>query len=272
MSNSSLSLLHWSATSSAINRYMPLPLFIFGTFGNLLNILVFTRKPLRKNSCVQYLLASTIGSCFALYVGMMSRMLNGYGHDYTLYSSALCKIRYFITYLSLTSTSWFIAFGCVDRYCSSSKSVQLRNWCKTKIVVRVLSAVLLACSLIFVETLYCFNNGQSGTVAACYTITVRCQLVDGLLLVIFYTTIPICLMVVFGILTLKNIRQSRRQIVADSGHVTAVRERGLKKELTTAAAAATITVPDGTMRKIKKHDLQILTMLFVQVSCGFENF
>jgi hypothetical protein len=79
-------------------------------------------------------------------------------------------------------------------------------------------------------------------------------------------------MVVFGILTLKNIRQSRRQIVADSGHVTAVRERGLKKELTTAAAAATITVPDGTMRKIKKHDLQILTMLFVQVSCGFENF
>ena len=132
MSTNSSSLLHWSVTSSAINRYIPLPLLICGTFGNLINILVFTRKPLRENSCVQYLLASTIGSFFALYVGMMARLLNGYGQDYTSYSSALCKIRYFITYLSLAGTSWFISFGCIDRYCSSSKSVQLRSWCKNK--------------------------------------------------------------------------------------------------------------------------------------------
>lgn len=261
MSNSSLSLLHWSATSSAINRYMPLPLFIFGTFGNLLNILVFTRKTLRKNSCVQYLLASTIGSCFALYVGMMSRMLNGYGHDYTLYSSALCKIRYFITYLSLTTTSWFISFGCIDRYCSSSKSVQLRSWCKTKIAVRVVSAIVLAGSLIFLETFYCFNTGQTGTIAACYSINVRCQVIDGLFLMIFYTTVPICLMIVFGSLTLKNIRQSRQRIVPTSGSITAGGERRVKNELTVATAT-----PGFSTTKVKKRDLQVLTMLLVQVS------
>jgi len=250
---------------------MTLPLLICGTFGNLFNIVIFTRKPLRENSCVLYLLASTIGSFLALYVGMVARMLNGYGHDYTSYSSVLCKIRYFITYLSLTTTSWFISFGCIDRYCSSSKSVQLRSWCKTKIAVRVVSVIVLVGSLIFLETFYCFNTGQTGTIAACYSINVRCQVIDGLFLMIFYTTVPICLMIVFGSLTLKNIRQSRQRIIPAAGSLTAGGERRLKNELTVETATATATViptskPGFSTTKVKRRDLQVLTMLLVQVS------
>ncbi|CAF1350860.1 unnamed protein product, partial [Adineta ricciae] len=202
---------YWTYNASAINRYFPIPLLIFGTFGNILNILIFTRKTLRKNSCVQYLLSTSIVSVLTLYIGLMSRLLNGYNLDYTSYSSTLCKIRYFMSYLCLYCTSWFITLGCFDRFCSSSVSVFLRNFCKQKIVYRAISTVIILGCFIFAETIYCFNNGNLNSVASCYTISVQCQIIDGLLLMIFYTTIPIVLMITFGFLTLKNIRQSRRQ-------------------------------------------------------------
>ncbi|CAF1486220.1 unnamed protein product [Adineta ricciae] len=235
-----MSLSYWSIGSTLINRYFPLPLLIFGTFGNLLNIYVFTRKTLRRNSCVQYFLCTTIVSFVALYVGLMTRLLNGYNHDYTSYSSILCKIRYFLTYLSLYCTSWFITFACFDRYCSSSRSISLRNLCQRKIVYRIIFLITFVGCLIFSETFYCFNNGNINSVASCYTISVQCQIVDGLLLMIFYTTIPICLMISFGYFTFRNIQQSRRQVTTEfKGTIIGINKR--------------------------KRDLQIFTMLFVQV-------
>ncbi|CAF1581761.1 unnamed protein product [Adineta ricciae] len=252
MSNTS-SPSYWTYKASAINRYFPVPLLILGTFGNILNnILIFARKTLRKNSCVQYLLSSSIVSVFTLYIGLMSRLLNGYNLDYTSYSSTLCKIRYFISYLCLYCTSWFITLGCFDRFCSSSVSVFLRNFCKQKIVYRAISAVIILGCFIFAETIYCFNNGNFNSVASCYTISVQCQVIDGLLLMIFYTTIPIVLMITFDFLTLKNIRQSRRQV------------RSVKTEQILDTSMIQ-NVSSKANTKIRKKDLQIITMLLVQV-------
>ncbi|UJR12677.1 hypothetical protein I4U23_016851 [Adineta vaga] len=263
MSNTS-SLSYWTYNSSAINRYFPIPLLIFGTFGNILNILIFTRKTLRKNSCVQYLLSTSIVSILILYIGLMSRLLNGYNLDYTSYSSILCKIRYFISYLCLYCTSWFITLGCFDRFCSSSTSVFLRNFCKQKIVYRAISSVIILGCLIFAESIYCFNNGNMNSVASCYTISIQCQIVDGLLLMIFYTTIPILLMIIFGFLTLKNIRQSRRQV-----RLAKIEPR-LNTSMTQNGSIRIVpntikdTFSSGVNTKIRKQDLQIITMLFVQ--------
>ena len=264
MSNvSSLSYLAYS--SSAINRYLPIPLFIFGTFGNALNIYVFTRKALRKNSCVQYLLATSIVSIFALYIGMMSRLLNGYGLDYTTYSAILCKIRYFFTYLSLYCTSWFITLGCFDRFCSSSTSASLRNLCNGRIVGRTLVAVIAFGCVIFAETLYCFSNGNVNSVASCYTISVECQVVDGLLLMIFFTAIPICLMITFGCLTLRNIRTSRRQVTVARTDPR-LNMSGIPNIQMVVSKTMTDPLSLTKDTKVRKQDLQIITMLLVQVS------
>ncbi|UJR07314.1 hypothetical protein I4U23_011602 [Adineta vaga] len=243
---------YWTYSSSKINRYFPIPLLILGTFGNILNIVIFTRKTLRKNSCVQYLLATTIVSLLALYIGLMSRLLNGYNLDYTSYSSILCKIRYFLSYLCLYCTSWFITLACFDRFCSSSTSISLRNLCNQKTVYKTIATVTLSGCLIFGETIYCFDNGNLNTVASCYTVSVQCQIADGLLLMIFFTTIPVFSMITFGYLTLRNIRQSRRRIT------TANINPNLNQDLSNIQKSS-------SSARIRKQDLQIMTMLFVQV-------
>ncbi|UJR38764.1 hypothetical protein I4U23_031429 [Adineta vaga] len=163
MSINTTSISYWTYYSSTFNRFFPIPLLIFGTFGNIINILVFTRKTLRKNSCVQYLLSTTIVSLLALYIGLMSRLLNGFNLDYTSSSSILCKIRYFLSYLCLYCTSWFITLGCFDRFCSSSTSVSFRNLCNQKTVYKTISMVIFSGCFIFGETIYCFNNGNVNT-------------------------------------------------------------------------------------------------------------
>ncbi|CAF1406682.1 unnamed protein product [Adineta ricciae] len=240
---SSSSSSYWNWSSAIINRYVPIPLLIIGTFGNILNIIIFTRKTLRKNSCVQYLLSTTVVSLLVLYIGLITRFLNGYNLDYTSYFSILCKIRYFLTYLLLYCSSWFITLACFDRYCSSSLSASLRNLCNQKIVYRSIYVVTFVGCLIYVEAFYCFNNGHVDSVGSCYTTSTACQVVDGLLLMIFFTTIPICLMIIFSYLTLRNRRRSRRQVA-------------------TTNQSPSESIP---RTQVRKQDLQIMTMLFVQV-------
>jgi len=79
-------------------------LHIFGTFGNLLNILIFTRPKLRSIPCSWYLLAATCANSIALYTGCLTRVLSTFGiNPQTKLGLAIyCKTRSFFTYSSLS--------------------------------------------------------------------------------------------------------------------------------------------------------------------------
>ncbi|CAF4484544.1 unnamed protein product, partial [Rotaria sp. Silwood2] len=48
--------------SLQLNRIVPIFQITLGTFGNILNILIFTRRSLRNNPCSLYFLASSINN------------------------------------------------------------------------------------------------------------------------------------------------------------------------------------------------------------------
>ncbi len=73
--------------------------FIFGGFGFLSNIYVFTRPSLRANPCSMYFLSSSIAGLIFLIVSVPFRVLQfGFNIDPTYYLLGFCKTEYYITY------------------------------------------------------------------------------------------------------------------------------------------------------------------------------
>jgi hypothetical protein len=186
-----------------LNRYIPLILLTLGTIGNFTNILVFTRPLLRRNPCSIYFVSSSIINFFALYVGLITPFLALYNLDPTQYIDILCKIRFYLRYSTITLSTWFILLACIDRYISSSTNANLRLWSSLPIAKRIVFVSSLICFLLpYTQVFYCY------TVNSKYVCTYEnntCQLLNTILLLVCNSGLPPILMVVFSILTIRNV-------------------------------------------------------------------
>ena len=202
-----------------LNRYLPLPFVIFGTIGLTLNILIFTRRSLFHNSCVQYLLCNTLSNFIVLYWVIVTRILSdGYGNDLSLRSDAFCRIRYFLTYFSRTLSTWSIVLACADRWFSS---VQAKNRFNTvSLARRVILITCLACFLCYIHVLFLFGiqiNPVSSAIS-CYARTGLYRILSDVQYLLFYAVGPPVLMLFFGLLTLRNLRRTRRVVQPQIQH------------------------------------------------------
>ncbi|CAF5107079.1 unnamed protein product, partial [Rotaria magnacalcarata] len=78
-----------------IIRYGSIFIFIFGTIGNTLNILVLSQSSFYSSSCAQLFLFASAMNLFAIISGLTSRMLAGWGADLTATNRFFCKLRGF---------------------------------------------------------------------------------------------------------------------------------------------------------------------------------
>ncbi|CAF4956798.1 unnamed protein product, partial [Rotaria sp. Silwood1] len=128
LSNStSLNTIAWlNSMNVQLNRYLPLPFLVLGTIGVILNIIIFTRRSLVINSCIHYLLANTIANFIVLYWVVITRIISdGYKIDPSITSDVFCKMKYFLTYVSRTLSTWFLLLACIDRWASSPALMML---------------------------------------------------------------------------------------------------------------------------------------------------
>ncbi|CAF1228057.1 unnamed protein product [Rotaria sordida] len=58
-----------------IDQIYPLLQIAFGTFGNVFNIIIFSRRALRSNPCSLYFLVGSIDNCVVIGIGICSRYL-----------------------------------------------------------------------------------------------------------------------------------------------------------------------------------------------------
>jgi hypothetical protein len=98
-------------------RYFCMLLLVFGTFGNILNICIFTRPKLRFISYPWYFLASTCSSLIALYMGCLTRVLTSFGYypQTNIGTVIYCMLRTYLTYADLSLSLWFVTGACADR-------------------------------------------------------------------------------------------------------------------------------------------------------------
>jgi hypothetical protein len=262
---SSSSSINFTLLNQTINRYIPIPLLFFGTIGNILNILVFTRKTFRNNICVAYFLGSTIFDSFVIIVGLLPRLLNGFGSDPSQDSAVLCKLRFFITYFAGYVAVWFISLACIERYLSSSTSVQRRQLITMKRAYLSMVFVILLGFIVFGEVFYCIDINQQllGAPQSCYQLkqNIQCQIADSLMQFLFEILTPALMMIIFGFLTFGNVRQKHLRINAIASHLSAQQQ---PTNITTGQNNQSSSTRAN--RSTQKRDAQLLTMLLVQVS------
>ncbi|CAF0825535.1 unnamed protein product [Adineta ricciae] len=253
MSTSSTSI-NFALINQSINRYVTVVLLTIGVIGNVLNLFIFTRKTFRNNICVIYFLAATVSDSFSIGIGLLTRLLNGYGVDPSQTSSIFCKFRFFITYAAAFTGGWFISLACIERYLCSSADVHQRRLVTVKKVYASISAVIVFGILAFGEQFYCIDINQQlfGAPQSCYQLkqNISCQIVDSLMQFLLEIISPTLIMIIFGCLLLRNVREKRRRINVSPS---------------TNFSTPKMPLPAETNRSAQRREAQLLIILLIQV-------
>jgi hypothetical protein len=194
--------------TSKMTYYGPIILLIIGTIGCLCNFLTFTSRQLRQNSCAFYLLCSTIFELLSITFGLITRLsADHFGSHLQHTNRFYCKFRvYFVTSIPLIAT-YFVLLSAIDRCMSSSIHARLRSFSQIKIAYRSMIIVILigliSCSHILIS--YDLRP-------RCTTLPGAYAIFDGMFVVFWLGVIPHVLMLIFGFITLMNIKRTRQKV------------------------------------------------------------
>lgn len=231
-----------------LNYYIPLIYLPIGIIGNLLNILTFTRPSLLTNQCTTFLLYSSIANIFHLTFGLVTRIIIDHYHfDIEGSSLVFCKLKYYIMYNSASLSLYFVLFASINRYYQSKSNS--RQWCLSQLMSphRICLTLTLINCLIYIHILILFRIehtkiSSKNVQSICYAIHGPYRIFLDFFLVITWSLLPPCLMLYFGIFTIRNLRVTNIR-VSVLGDIN-IRQR---------------------RRSRKKTDVQLVFMLLLQI-------
>ena len=229
--------------SIQISRYFSVLLFLFGTIGNILNCLVFSRQKLRSNPCVIYFLTASIFNLISIIIGLYGRILKHWHilPDFTEFISILCQIRLFILFSARNIASWLLVCAIIDRFLVSSLSIRFRRMSNIKQAHRCIFIVCTSSIIYWLEVFICFDADLVHTPLKCYAKSSSCRIFNDLSQALITTFIPSFIMLIFGLRTIANI------------HRVKLMSPILPRKRT------------YSRRKIRKDDTTLTRMLFLQV-------
>ncbi|CAF0986646.1 unnamed protein product [Adineta steineri] len=249
MSSNTTFINYLNHLSSDLNRYLSIGILLFGTVGNILNCLALSQRPLRSNPCVFFFLASSIASIITLISGVLVRLLSGWSADLTNTINWLCKVRVYVLFNSRTIASWLIMLATCDRWLSSSVHAHYRQMSTLKNAQRNIIVVIFLSSIAYVQLFYCYEANLTNSPLECYGRSAWCRLLIDLEFISIVVLLPSMMMLIFGILTILNIRNvTLRQI----------------QPVIKTGSNQTVSA-NGHSPKLKKSDRYLLLMLLIQV-------
>lgn len=244
---------NWFGDASVqINRYFTLGVFCFGVTGNVLNIPVLSQRKLRKNPCAWLFLISSFANLISILFGLTTRIKSGWDLDLTDTVPWLCKLRAFTVFSSRTIALWLITLATIDRWVLSSTHANRRKKSTLKNAQIGTLIISIASILLYIQMFYCYDVNLINAPLKCYGKTIACRHVTDLTYGFATILCPLFLMLLFGLLTVLNIRQSQRrarQIVP----------------IESMQNNATVSSDNQQKRFKRKTDRHLLFMLFIQV-------
>ena len=191
-----------------ITLYGGFPIFISGTVGNLLNVILLWRT--RRNPCGLIFIYSSIINCIVLFYGLFTRILAvGFDLDWSNTNLIWCKIR-----VTVTQTSFLISLTCfslssIDRFLSSCRQEKHRRLSRLSLAQIALCSTTLFWLLhaipylIYAELLRNVNTGA----IACSLIPNQSYFIYRIyiLLPIYLGLFPAGILIITGLLTYRNL-------------------------------------------------------------------
>ncbi|CAF1256733.1 unnamed protein product [Adineta ricciae] len=244
MSNTTEAINQLNTATTTIALILSLINFPPGAVGLIFNVLVFTRPVLNRQPCSFYFLISTLFNLFVVFIILPVRIVsNSFNLDLANYNLGICKTEFYSFYVVRVVSIWLILLACIDRYFHSSSNIKLRRLSSLK-MARISSSVLtLLMIVIYSHMIVYFEiaNVTSQTGQATQTCNARkgtYRSFSASWHMTLYSLCPSSLMLLFGILTVRNIHQHHRIIPTHS---------------------------DNNQRHNRRTDMQLLRMLTIQV-------
>lgn len=207
-----------SATSMLINDIknklligVGVTFIVVGTIGNVLNIILFSRRAMWTLSpTIPLLLVASIANLVTIYPYLVLRTFLGFNLTLIYTSSILCKMNIYVYYISICTSTWLMVACCANRFFASSRDVRKRLYGNMKITRRVGIIVITITPCVYVPLLYCYEINQFTKPVPCYQQNSACSAADVANYFVFQSVGPSVCMLLFGIGTLVHIRQGRR--------------------------------------------------------------
>lgn len=189
--------------SSFIQTYIGGFMCIFGTIGNIMNILAFcSLKTYRSLPTSAFLTTSSIAGQLYIIFGIFFPFLsNILGYNPAARNSNVCKLFIFITKLSIQILLTSLCLSAIDRYLMTSRSVRFRT------LINMRRARLAICVSTFLWLCFCVPSAiYTSIIPSLNTCTPHITFlrISAYLNLFFAILLPISVMSVFGLLTWKK--------------------------------------------------------------------
>lgn len=215
--------------------------------------MVLAQRHIRANPSATFFFISLVAGPIAIVSGLTSRMMAGYTADLTNTVKWICIVRNYILYSARTVALWMIALAAIDRWLSSSVDVSLRRRSKLKNAQRSILVIFILACFFNGPIIFCYEANLTGAIRGCYGSTYACRVITDGIYAIVTTILPLICMVIFGLLTIKNIHQTRTCIQ----NITMLQLSHQNQNTHTNVTGH---------RQTKKRDRALLKMRFVQVT------
>ncbi|XP_052778100.1 probable G-protein coupled receptor 139 [Mya arenaria] len=129
-----------------VNIWKTIPpiLLTFGTLGNLLVILVLSRKRSRYSSTATYLVALAVSDLLVLYSGLLRQwIIYKFDIDVRELSIAGCKINIFLVYFSTQCSSWLLVAVTCERFIGVWLPHRVKQGCTQKTALLFVSIIVV---------------------------------------------------------------------------------------------------------------------------------
>ena len=191
-------------------NHLPLIFFIVGLIGFIGNALTYVRVDLRSNTCCIYLLCSSIMDATVLSINALPIYLSTRYGTYIPWRRIpdLCKLSIFLLAFLPHLSINFLLMSIIDRYsCTCQLASPMRRLNKPKMIPWVISiTITLSCLAALRIILFDYQTGL-GCVA-------RYPLVNNVLYFVVQVLMQPVIMLVFVLLTYRNVRLSRQRVVS----------------------------------------------------------
>jgi hypothetical protein len=127
MSSSNDVIIAWKIAGHFFQIVGPM-IIVIGLVGCIVNLVVFTRKNLRKNPCAIYFIAFNISNILVICSLLLQLTMSvGYNIDPSLLASSLCRLRVYAAVLFNTLSPFYLLLASIDRTLVTSANARTRQ-------------------------------------------------------------------------------------------------------------------------------------------------
>ena len=212
-SNAADLTVYYNRLSNLLFSYGFLVELVMCSIGSVLGCIVFCQKAMRENSAAIYFIVFYIANfLFSILSWMPASIQRIINYSWTGHSVYFCKIYNFFNYTFPAISRYCIVFAAINRTLTTSSNASMRRRITHLFAYQTIIGIVLLVESYYVFVFVDVNIHQSGAgQPVCTSAPGIYSYLVPITPIVINTCIPLLLMAVFAIQTLKNLHRKRVQ-------------------------------------------------------------